>query len=725
MLELRSQLVAGWVLLSLLHVVSADEHAAPATKSVEQITTLARKSVVVIKHAGRDGKRQGLGTGFVVGADGLIATNLHVIGDARPITVETADGKPYEVTSIYASDRPRDLALLRVAARDLPALQAVVALGNPVGLTYSVVSGVISGRREIEGRPMMQLAIPVEPGNSGGPILDMYGRVQGILTMKSALTRNLGFAVPINDLQSLLKKPNPIPMSRWLTIGALDLAEWTTLFEARWRQRAGKIVAEGFGNSFGGRALCLSQRPVPEPPYEAAVSVRLDDEAGAAGLVFHADGGDKHYGFYPSAGQLRLTRFDGPDVYSWKILKQEPSSYYRPGEWNTLKVRIDKDKIRCYVNEHLVMEEAAVGLAGGKVGLAKFRATRAEFKNFQVAKEITARSLPAELVTRISKSIEALTPQGSPKPDLVDALLPDAVASVEVLRDRAKLLEQQAARLRELASAVHHKQVQTELVKALQAKEEDIDLASAALLIAKLDNDEVDSGISQREVKRMARDLNASLSHEADEAAKIAALNKYLFTERGFHGSRGDYYSRANSYLNEVIDDREGLPITLSVLYMELARGLGVKVVGIGLPGHFIVQHVPVKGEKQFIDVYDGGRALSREEARQIAHKFTGEEPREEDLQPVSKKAILIRMLHNLLGLTRADGDMDGALRYLDTILAIAPDAGNERLLRAAARLQTGNKAGAREDVDWLLEHEPEGINRERVLELRRMLTDR
>src|SRR5207237_1411772 len=266
---------------------------------------------------------------------------------------------------------------------------------------------------------------------------------------------NLGFAVPINELQSLLKKPNPIPMARWLTIGILDPAEWTTVFEARWRQRAGKILAEGQGSGFGGRSLCLWQGPVPPSPYELAVAVRLDDEAGAAGLVFHADGGDKHYGFYPSAGQLRLTRFDGPDVYSWKILRQEPSQHYHPGEWNTLKVRIDKDKIRCYVNEQLVMEEAAVGLAGGKVGLAKFRATRAEFKNFQVAKQITPRSLPAELVNRISKSTEALAPQAAPKPDLVDALLPDALASVEVLRDRAKLLEQPAARLRELASAIH------------------------------------------------------------------------------------------------------------------------------------------------------------------------------------------------------------------------------------------------------------------------------
>ncbi len=79
------------------------------------------------------------------------------------------------------------------------------------------------------------------------------------------------------------------------------------------------------GMGFGGRSLCLSTAEAPEPPFEVAVSVKLDDEAGAAGLVFAADGGDKHYGFYPSAGKLRLTRFDGPDVLTWTILSDEPS----------------------------------------------------------------------------------------------------------------------------------------------------------------------------------------------------------------------------------------------------------------------------------------------------------------------------------------------------------------------------------------------------------------
>src|SRR4029077_16882513 len=100
----------------------------------------------------------------------------------------------------------------------------------------------------------------------------------------------------------------------------------------------------------------------------------------------------------------------------------------------------------------------------------------------------------------------------------------------------------------------------------------------------------------REQVATMARELAASLPKNADQAAKLAALNKYLFQESGFHGSRSDFYNRANSYLNDVIDDREGLPITLSVLYMELARRIGVKVVGVGLPGHFVVKNIRAKG---------------------------------------------------------------------------------------------------------------------------------
>jgi regulator of sirC expression with transglutaminase-like and TPR domain len=705
-----------------------------ADKSVEQIAEGTRKSVVVITFAGRDGKRQGLGTGFIISPDGLIATNLHVLGEARPITVQLADGKHYNVASIHASDRSADLAIVRIDAKGLVALdlgnsdqlkegQAIVALGNPRGLAGSVVAGVLSARRQVEGRPMLQVALPIEPGNSGGPVLDLHGRVQGILTMKSAVTNNLGFAMPINALKPLLKKPNPIPVARWLTIGALDPADWRTVFEGHWKQRAGRITAEGLGAGFGGRTLCLWQHPLPPLPYEVAVNVRLDDESGAAGLAFLADGGDRHYGFYPSGGQLRLTRFDGPDVFSWTILKQIASPNYRPGDWNMLKVRLEKDRMLCYVNGHLIVETGDDALTGGQVGLAKFRDTRAEFKNFRVAKKITELTIAADLARRIDQAVAAAGDRGSFQPEFVDRFLKEGPAGIASLRDRARELDHQAERLRDLADLVRQRQVQKELVRIFQTREEDIDLIEAALLVAKLDNDDLDVSAYGQEIERMVRAIRSSLARDADDRARLAALNKYLFEEQGFHGSRSDYYNRSNSYLNEVLDDREGLPITLSVLYMELARRLGVNVVGINLPGHFVVKHLPAKGEGQLVDVFDNGRVLPLAEARERVRAYTEREPEAEDLAIATKKTIMTRILANLTGLAQDEGNLKGMLRYLDTILVIAPDGANERLMRAGVRFRNGDRQGALQDVDWLLDHRPQEINLERVRELRRLLS--
>jgi len=154
-------------------------------------------------------------------------------------------------------------------------------------------------------------------------------------------------------------------MDRWLTIGTLDAGEWTTVGSARWRQRAGRIVVEGVGTGFGGRSLCLAVAPPPPLPHDLAVWVKLDDESGAAGLVFSADGADRHYGFYPTAGKLRLTRFDGPDVLSWKILEERQSPHYRPGQWNHLRVRRTTDGFSCFVNDAKVFDSTDKGLGEG------------------------------------------------------------------------------------------------------------------------------------------------------------------------------------------------------------------------------------------------------------------------------------------------------------------------------------------------------------------------
>jgi serine protease Do len=706
-----------------------------AKKSVEEIAEAARKSVVVITFTGRDGKEQGLGTGFVVAPDGLIATNLHVLGEGRAISVQFPDGKRHDVTEIHASDRALDLALVRITAKDLTPLplaestslkpgQAIVALGHPRGLEYSVVSGVLSGTRKLDKLSMLQLAIPIEQGNSGGPILDLSGRVVGIVTMKSLVTANLGFGVPSSALKPLLAKPNPIPMVKWLTIGALDPAEWKTAYGGRWRQRSGRIIADGAGTGFGGRTLCFWQRPAPKQPFEVAVSVKLDDEAGAAGLIFATEGGDVHYGFYPSGGKLRLTRFNGPDVFSWKIVKDFPSSHYRPSEWNRLKVRIDKDKIVGYVNDEQVLDIEADNLEGG-VGLAKFRETVAEFKHFQVADKLRSVRIADDVVGRITKELAKIPLAKQVQPEQLKPLLPDAAASVRVIRDRARQLEKEAEQLRQLAQEVHHQRVLGELAAAFKKKEEEIDLLQATLLVARLDNEELDEEAYRKEVDRLAREIERGLPKQADAKTRLAALSKFLFQERGFHGSRVDYYTRANSYLNEVIDDREGLPITLSILYMELARRLGLNVVGVPLPGHFVVRHEPAKGTAQLIDVYDGGKELSDKDAAAIVRKFTGEDLKEEQLNAASKKAIVLRVLHNLLNVAQQERDRPGMLRYLDAILTVAPESAEERWVRAVFRFQAGLSQGCLADCDWLLNNGPPDIDVARVRELRRLAAER
>ncbi|HVU85785.1 MAG TPA: transglutaminase family protein [Pirellulales bacterium] len=714
---------------------SKAENALPEKDSlnVEEVYQRARPSLAVISVRGGDGRPRGLGSGFVISADGLIATNMHVIGANRPIEVQLASGKRYDVTAIHAFDRHLDLAILRIDARGLQPLplgdseqlragQAVVALGNPQGLRHSVVSGVVSGMREIDGRSMIQLAIPIEPGNSGGPLLDMQGRVEGILTLKSTVTSNLGFAVAINDLKPLVAKPNPVPIAQWLKQGALDPDQWQVVMGANWRTRGGRILVDGEGDGFGGRALCLWRESPPQLPYEVSVNVRLDDEAGAAGLVFAADGQDKHYGFYPSGGGLRLTRFDGPDLVNWTILSQQTSAHYRPGEFNKLHVRVEAARIVCSVNDQVVVTWPLPQPLAGQVGLAKFRDTHAEFKNFQLAKELARPATSTDIAARVDKLLTELPVGAVPNLAFTEQLTAGDDLLPAALVERAERLTRQARQLRVLSGKLREAKVIGELEKLLAQPDDRADLLTACLCVAQLDNEDVDAEFYRRLVERMAAELKATLPEGAEEAARLAALDKFFFEESGFHGSRTFYYQRANSYINDVLDDRQGLPITLSVIYIELAKRLGLKVDGVGLPGHFVVRFTPEKGDSRLIDVFDGGQVISDEEAAARVLEATKTPLLEEHKAAITKRAIVARILHNLINVAQRQGDEQAVLRYLDALLAITPESHRERFMRAVLRWQTGEHAGARQDADYLLEHEAPEIDLDRLRDFRAIL---
>ena len=132
--------------------------------------------------------------------------------------------------------------------------------------------------------------------------------------------------------------------------------------------------------------------------------VKLDDEAGAAGLVFCSDGGDKHYGFYPSDGKLRLTRFDGPDVFSWNVLGEVASEHYRPGEWNHLKVRVEKDQLKCFVNDQQVFESKdRTASPPARWGWRSSATPRPSIRRFEVAAEIKPINLSDDALAQGSR----------------------------------------------------------------------------------------------------------------------------------------------------------------------------------------------------------------------------------------------------------------------------------------------------------------------------------
>lgn len=709
-------------------------HVEAGAMSVEELTAWAKKSLVVISHYGRDGKVDGVGSGFVIDAKGLIATSFHVIGEARPIKVAFPDGKERTVTEVYAWDRKMDLAILKVDAEGLTPLPlgdsdvlkqgaSVVALGNPQGLEYSVVQGVVSGRREFEYSEMIQLAIPLEPGNSGGPLLDMFGNVHGVLTLKHAVTRNLGFAMPVNALKPLLERPNPVPLNRWLTIATVNTEEWEPFFGARWMQRGGQVSVEGSGAGFGGRSILMSKAEVPAEKFEVAVKVKLDDESGAAGLIFGGENENEHFGFYPSNGRLRLTRFNGPSVYSWQVLRDLPSPHYVTGDWNELRVKVEGKTVRCFVNGQPFTAISWETPVSGKVGLAKFRQTLGEFKQFQVAKELPSGQVPAATMAKIDEELKAMKPSPVPDSKLVEALQEHGDEARKVLAQRAEAVKREAEQLKRLAAAVHERNVQQQLAQLFAEGDEQADLFEAAMLIAKLDNEELEVAPYRKQLERMAREVRERLPAKATAKERLKMLNDYLFAENGFRGSRSDYENKANSYLSNVIDDREGIPITLSVLYLELAKRIGVEdMVGIGLPSHFVVQHRPKQGEQQFIDVFEGGKPMSQLEAELIVRFNERGRSQEEAFEPMTKRQIVMRMLTNLLNNSLDKDTAAESLRYLDTMVALSPDEAGLRLRRAGMRLQTGDTQGSRVDLRWLLDNEPKGVDLEKVEELYRSL---
>lgn len=274
-------------------------------------------------------------------------------------------------------------------------------------------------------------------------------------------------------------------------------------------------------------------------------------------------------------------------------------------------------------------------------------------------------------------------------------------------------------------SANHRDQVQNRLAELMRQPEEQIRLAEAALLIATSEYPDLDAPRYLRRLDAMADTIAVRVGGETDPFRIIAHINQFLFQEEGFFGNTQEYYDPRNSFLNDVLDRKSGIPITLSTVYLEIAERLRFPLVGVGMPGHFLVKHPYFQ---ILIDPFSQGRVLTEAECRTRMEEVLGDsvEFHRSFLGAVGKQHIVTRMLNNLRAIYLNARQYRKALGITDLALAIQPDSPEEHKQRATLLLHLSRYSEAAAELNFYLEHNPQAEDadeiRETIVNLRKTL---
>ncbi len=255
-------------------------------------------------------------------------------------------------------------------------------------------------------------------------------------------------------------------------------------------------------------------------------------------------------------------------------------------------------------------------------------------------------------------------------------------------------------------------QIKAAFSRELAKSEEQLNLAYAALLLAEYLSDPIDTAYYLSLLDDMAETVQPTILNAETELAVVEALNQYLFGRLQFRGNSDNYYHVYNSFLNKVLELHTGLPITLSVVYLEVGWRLGLPVWGVGLPGHFIVAYGP-PDQPIYIDVFNQGLRLSEADCLALARLPMSnlEAFQSQFLKPVSKKAILYRMLLNLKQIYLRAENWEAAYRVVDLMLLVAPTQTTELRDRGLIAYRLNRRQAAILDLQrylFLIPHAPD-----------------
>jgi regulator of sirC expression with transglutaminase-like and TPR domain len=243
---------------------------------------------------------------------------------------------------------------------------------------------------------------------------------------------------------------------------------------------------------------------------------------------------------------------------------------------------------------------------------------------------------------------------------------------------------------------------------AVNFPEEQIDLGRAALAIARQEYPELKIEDCLYQLDQFGQSVERRLGEERNPYRTIAALNTVLFKELGFEGNRAEYYDPKNSFLNDVIARKRGIPISLSVVYIEVARRVGLSLAGVGFPGHFLVKYQD--GDVEIIiDVFNKGEILAREDLDKLLQQlYRGQVSYQSGfVTALGKRDILRRMLNNLKLIYLRKGEALKALAVLDQLVILDPSAADEFRDRGLLYIKLECYVQAMEDLEIYLSLAP------------------
>ena len=251
--------------------------------------------------------------------------------------------------------------------------------------------------------------------------------------------------------------------------------------------------------------------------------------------------------------------------------------------------------------------------------------------------------------------------------------------------------------------------------REVERPDADISLARAARALARLEYADLDVSRYVSRLDAMAETVTV-VCEGRDEVGKVHRLREHLFAELRFRGNRDQYFDPRNSFLNEVLDRRLGIPITLCIVLIEVGRRLGLRIDGIGLPGHFIAG-VQVDDGTLYLDAFHGGRVLTEEGCADVVARALGRRiPIGPDqLQPLTPRQILARMLNNLKGIYWRDRAWERVVAVEDRLLLLDPAAAAERRDRGSALVNRGDYGQGLADWERYLSDWPDAPDRDKV----------